>query len=103
MTHNGTNLTFSGWTCTGCGAWIPRDQSHACPRDRHDLTPPGIASGVGAPTDGLNAEHIRRAERARIVAAVGRLPNWNALRLELPGDIVDHVRAAVLAAIEGEG
>ena len=38
-------------------------------------------------------------ERALIAEAVGRLPNWNALRLELPGDIVDHVRAAVLAAI----
>ena len=24
------NLTFTGWTCGTCGAWVPGDQSHTC-------------------------------------------------------------------------
>jgi len=74
--------------------------------------PPGIASGVGAPTDGLNAAHIRRAERARIAEAVRGLEEtddpasaefdfvngreaWEAGR--------DSTRAAVIAIVEGGG
>ena len=47
----------------------------ACCSEVDRLTPPsGIASGVGAPTDGLNAAHIRSAERHAIAAAIRALP-----------------------------
>ena len=72
--------------------WFDRPDS---PAGGH-AQPLGIASGVAesAPfiRDNLNAEHIRRAERARVLAAV--------LALNTDGTFL--VRAAVIAAIKGE-